>query len=343
MEKSMRAAVVTQDRTLEVRTLPVPDFGPYEALVAMRFGATCAGTDQRVIDHGHPRPLRYPGVLGHESVGRVVAVGERVTSYRVGDLITRVGMPDTEAVSSIWGGFAQYGIARDWQAMRSDGLDPALWQKARVQRVVPPDISERVAPMMITWRETLSYATRIGVQRDMRVLIAGSGANALAFVQHCAYAGARVVALGSAAREGLLRRAGALAFVDYRAADAAAQLRKAFPEGIDLILDAIGYPQNANMALPLLNTSGCVGVYGWHARREYGLNPFLAAHSFRVYCDGYDEPEAHEEVVRRIREGALNASLFYDSDAPVPLEDIAQAYENLRARRAVKYLIDLRP
>ena len=81
MEKSMRAAVVTQDRTLEVRTLPVPDFGPYEALVAMRFGATCAGTDQRVIDHGPPRPLRYPGVLGHESVGRVVAVGEIGLDY----------------------------------------------------------------------------------------------------------------------------------------------------------------------------------------------------------------------------------------------------------------------
>lgn len=76
--------------------------------------------------------------------------------------------------------------------------------------------------------------------------------------------------------------------------------------------------------------------------REYGLNPFLAAHSFRVYCDGYDEPETHDEVIRRIREGALDASLFYDMDAPVPLEKIAGAYADLRARRAVKYLVDLR-
>ena len=44
MKDTMLAAVVTPERTLEVRSVPIPDFGPYEALVAMRFGATCAGT-----------------------------------------------------------------------------------------------------------------------------------------------------------------------------------------------------------------------------------------------------------------------------------------------------------
>ena len=192
MNDTMLAAVVTPKKTLEVRPLPIPRFGPYEVLVEMRFGATCAGTDQRVIDHGHPRPLRYPGILGHESVGRVIAVGEKVTSFAVGDLITRVGAPETEEISSIWGGFAQYGVARDWQAMERDGLDEALYKKSRVNKVVPPDIPERVAPMIITWRETLSYARHIGVQKGMRVLIAGSGANALAFTNHCAYSGADV-------------------------------------------------------------------------------------------------------------------------------------------------------
>ena len=48
MKDTMLAAVVTPERTLEVRSVPIPDFGPYEALVAMRFGTTCAGTDQRL-------------------------------------------------------------------------------------------------------------------------------------------------------------------------------------------------------------------------------------------------------------------------------------------------------
>lgn len=342
MSKTMLVAVTGGRGNLCVRQATLPSIGPYEALLEMRFGATCAATDQRVIDGGHPRPLQYPGILGHESVGRVIALGEKVTSFHPGDLITRVGAPALDELAPLWGGFAQYGVATDWQAMRRDGFGEDRWRKARVQRVVPPDIDERVAPMMITWRETLSYVTRVGVEAGMEVLVTGSGANALAIIGHCAFAGCRVVATGSAARESLARRAGASAYLDYHAAQLPSRLRELFPRGIDRIFDAVGYARNVNEALPLVRPGACVGVYGWHARSDYGVNPFLAAHTCRLYCDGYDESETHEEVVSRIRSGALDASLYYDCARPVPLEQIAQAYADLRERRAVKYLIDLR-
>ena len=35
MKDTMLAAVVTPERTLEVRSVPVPQFGPYEALVVL--------------------------------------------------------------------------------------------------------------------------------------------------------------------------------------------------------------------------------------------------------------------------------------------------------------------
>ena len=108
-------------------------------------------------------------------------------------------------------------------------MDASLYAKSRVNKVVPPDIPERVAPMIITWRETLSYARRIGVQSGMRVLIAGSGANALSFTEHCAYAGAEVCALGPPAREALFRRGGARAYIDYHAEERGARLRDALP------------------------------------------------------------------------------------------------------------------
>ena len=38
MNDTMLAAVVTPKKTLEVRSLPLPRFGSYEALVEMRFG-----------------------------------------------------------------------------------------------------------------------------------------------------------------------------------------------------------------------------------------------------------------------------------------------------------------
>ncbi|NLD60564.1 MAG: alcohol dehydrogenase catalytic domain-containing protein [Clostridiales bacterium] len=340
--RTMRAAVVTVDRALEVQTVPMPAIGPYDALVKLTYGATCAGTDQRVIDHGHPRPLQYPGILGHESVGRVLEVGEKVASFKPGDLISRVGAPETAEMGACWGGFAEYGVARDWRAMRVGRLDEMLWRRARVNQVIPEDIPERAAPMIITWRETLSYLNRIGVREGARALVLGSGANALAFVGHCAFAGADVSAMGGASREQSALGAGARGYVDYRDPEAKARLRALFPDGIDLVIDAVGQPSGMNAALPLLRAGATVGVYGWDARSGYGINPFLAANSFSVYCGGYDEPETHDEVIRRMRLGALDASVYYDMDNPVPLGEIRSAYRDLLARKAVKYLIDLR-
>lgn len=343
--EKMKAAVVGVTGGLQVLSVTKPDYGPYQALVQMCYGATCAGTDQRLIERKHPNPIQYPAVLGHESVGRVIAAGKRVVSFRIGDLITRVGTPELpqENLHICWGGFAQYGVATDWMAMEQDGFPCSRWNKFRVQKVVPDDIPVKAAPMMITWRETLSYMTRVGVKAGDRVVIVGSGANALAFVCHCVYAGAHVAVLGGPMRAEKIVQAGAELSLNYHDNEAVGKLKETFPDGVDLILDGVGAHSTVNQLLPLLRTDGCVAVYGWNDRRDYGLNPFGAVNSFQVYCGGYDEAETHDEVVKRIREGALNASLWYDLEHPVSLRKIRDAYTDLLERKALKYLIDLRP
>lgn len=340
---TMKAAVVTENGSLEIREVPVPEINEYQALVKMCYGTTCAGTDQGLMDKKHPSPIFYPSILGHESVGRVIKTGSKVTSFKKGDLVSRVGAPAMPEIGLgiCWGGFAQYGVATDWLAMERDGIPRSQWEKARVQKIIPDDIGEKTAPMMITWRETLSYTNRLGVKAGDNVLVTGSGANALAFVRHCVYVGANVAVIGSASREELFIKAGAKVSMDYKAADLAQRLKDLFPDGIDYIIDAVGYSGNVNKALSLIKRNGCVAVYGWHSRDKYAVNPFAASHSFRVYNDGYDEPETHDEVIKRIREGFLDASMWYDMDSPVPLEDIASAYAALRERKALKYLIDL--
>ncbi|MGI6622720.1 MAG: zinc-binding dehydrogenase [Clostridiaceae bacterium] len=340
---TMKAAVVTEDGSLEVREIPVPVINEYQVLVKMSFGSTCTGTDQRLMEKKHPYPVFYPSVLGHESVGRAIKLGSKVTTFKTGDLISRVGAPAMPEIGLgiCWGGFAQYGVATDHLAMERDGIPRSEWEKARVQKLIPDDIDEKTAPMIITWRETLSYTNRLGIKTGDNVLIAGSGANALAFIRHCVYVGAKVVVLGSTSREELAIRAGAKANIDYKSGNQLQKLKDLFPDGIDYIIDAVGYSENINTALPLIRQNGCVAVYGWHSRKDYAINPFYAANSFRVYCDGYDEPETHDEVIKRIREGFLDASLWYDKDSPVPLEEIASAYAALKERKALKYLIDL--
>lgn len=339
----MMAAVTDGHDSLSIRELPIPVFGDYESLVKLRFGATCAGTDLGVMSGRHPFPLAYPVILGHESVGEVLEKGKKVSSFRLGDLIARVGAPAVPGlgVGSAWGGFAQYGLATDWRAMERDGVPRERWEKARVQKIIPPSIDPREAPMIITWRETLSYARRLGLAPGSRALVIGSGANALAFIAHLAFEGHRVIAIGSEKRAVDAIRLGAASAFDYRAGDLAGRLEEASRGQIDAIVDAIGASAEVGTALPFLAEGGVVAVYGWHDRAGYGINPFAARRSFRVYCGGYDEPETHEEVLRRMAAGALRASDWYDPGRPIPLAEIATAYERLERHDGYKYLIDL--
>ncbi len=341
----MKAALVESPGVLAVRDIPAPTPGPYDALCELLYGATCTGTDQHILYGRFFLPVRYPTVLGHESIGRVVEVGAKVRHLRTGDLVTRVGTPPspTGEYRAHWGGFAELGLARDYRAARADGLAPAEWNAARVHQVLPPGFDPAAATMIITWRETLSYLRRMGAGRGATVLVIGSGGNGLSFAAHAANRGAaRTAVLGSAAREPAARAAGATDYFDYREDGALERIGQALPDGVDYLIDAVGKAGAADAALPLLRSGGTVGIYGVDDYGRCRLTPTRARGTFRFFNGGYDEQETHEQVVRDVQDGRLDARIWLDLSRPFPLADIGAAFEAVAARRQIKALVRLR-
>jgi threonine dehydrogenase-like Zn-dependent dehydrogenase len=345
-EQTMLAAVVERPGTLTVREVPFPEIGPYDAKCRLLYGATCSGTDQHIIAGRFPWPITYPTILGHESVGEVIATGAKVRHYQVGDLISRVGtLPTDDGKLNVnWGGFAQYGIAKDHRAMRDDELPRSRWVPYRIHQVIPSEIDPAAATMIITWRETLSTTTRLDVKANDRVLVIGSGGNGLAFVSHASYAKAKpIVMIGNTHRAPLAARAGATGYVDYKAGDVDEQLSALSPGGFDYVIDAVGKAHTADRVLSHLSPGGTLAIYGIDEYEATVVHPNRAPGTFRIYQGGYDEAEAHEEVVRRILEGALDASIWLDFDRVFRLQDIDRAIAAVRERRLVKALVRLDP
>jgi len=87
-------AIVKPSRApgLKVTTVPKPEAGPGEVLIAVRHAGVC-GTDLHIADwdawaQGRLKP---PLVIGHEFAGEIVAVGDGVAELRPGQQVTAEG------------------------------------------------------------------------------------------------------------------------------------------------------------------------------------------------------------------------------------------------------------
>ena len=73
---------------LVARDVAAPQPGPDQVLLRVAACAVCR-TDVHILDGDLPAP-KLPLILGHEIVGRIEAIGQDVTRFRIGD---RVGVP----------------------------------------------------------------------------------------------------------------------------------------------------------------------------------------------------------------------------------------------------------
>ena len=335
----MKAAVVQEPNRLEISELPIPEPGPYEALCRLKFGATCTATDRHIFEGTIPFSVPYPNVLGHESVGEVIEIGKKVRNLKPGDLVTRVGTVPTGKVGIAWGGYAQYGIARDHWAMETDGMPYP--ESYRVNQVIHHSISPRIAPMFTTWRETLSCINRMGLTSGMKVLIIGTGGNGLAFANHAINGGAEVAMVGSPLRSDTAKEIGVHIFCDYNSDNISDKLQSWAPNGFNMMIDAVGKRRSLSGVLPLISKDARVGIYGIDDRNSLAFNPQIAGKTFNFCSMDYNEAETHQQVTELVLQGKLKAENWYDPHQPFPLKELSVAFEMLKKRRAVKYLIDL--
>lgn len=335
----MKAVVVQSKGAVAVVEVPEPVVGEYDVLCAVLAASVCSGTDHHII-HGHRyQNPRYPLILGHEAIGRVVACGPNVRHLKVGDKVTRVmnRLPEGSGYHLQWGAFAERGIATDWQAMREDGMGASEWSAYQVQRVLPDGIDPIEACMIITWRETHSFFRQMGLARGSRLLVVGSGTQALAFTEQARNSGIGTVVVGNPERRELFTNCGAASFVSYRD-DYVPLLRSGGYAPFGAIIDAVGKSEPLHRALPFLARGGKVGIYGLDEADNHAIDQTRQDITYHA-SNQYDEASSHDAVMAGLREGKLNPWSYLSKEHIYPLEKINEALEACRTRKVLKSVI----
>lgn len=331
----MKSYVVYADQHCEIVDLPMPKYGDYDALVKIESCGVCNGTDMKII-HGKFKGIdEYPAVLGHEGVGRVVELGSKVTSFKVGDLVLMPFIGDApEGYSSAWGTYSEYNIVTDARAMEKDGLIPEEF--AYAQQKLPEGFDPVSSAMIITFREVLSTMKRFGLEANKSIAILGLGPVGLSFVKFCKLSGiGPVIAMDiDDGKLELAKKMGADYVINSKETDIVTAIREICPDGIDYALDAVGFNGFINQALEVIVPDGKICVYGiseqMNTNVDWSKCPYNWTLHFHQFPSKKAEGEAHDQIVTWIKAGILDpndyVSHVYD------FADIDKAFENIENR-----------
>ena len=320
----MKTLVIAKDGTLSIQEVNKPRYNEYQALVKTIACGMC-GTDVKLCHRtfkGFPES-RYPLMLGHEGVGEVVEVGAKVTSFK----------ENLPGLGSGWGAMSEYAVV-------CDPAGPNAPDCAFAQTVLDDDIDPVDAAMIVTFREVLSCIRYFGIKPTDTVVVIGCGPVGLTYTKFLHLVGVKNLVACDIVPEKLAQAKanGAAYTINSKESDATAEVKKLFPEGVDFVLDAAGFPSIVNQGMTMIKDRGAVLCYGVPEKEEITIDFSKCDYNWRVIYQQMprkrEEGAAHEQVMKWIRSGELVIKDFI-SDY-FDFDDAVEAYEKLLSRKILK-------
>jgi NADPH:quinone reductase len=200
----------------ETRSVPVP--GPQEILVKV----TAAGVNRPDVAQrsgSYPPPPGASDLPGLEIAGEVVAVGSDAKKHKIGDKVMSL---------VAGGGYAQYCIAQDAQAMTVPPALPMIEAGALAET------------LMTVWHNVFE---RGGLKAGETLLIHGgsSGIGTMAIQLAKAFGAKAIVTVGSQQKADACLKLGADHAINYKTQDFVAEVKTITGgKGVELILDMVG-------------------------------------------------------------------------------------------------------
>lgn len=339
----MKALVVYENGSVALEHVPMPVYGEYEALVKVQASALC-GTDMKILHNNLKGYADYPTILGHEGVGKVVAVGSKVRNFKVGDsVVLPYILGKCGKYHSTWGAVCEYSTVGDSDAMVEDGLEmdnETLYEFNFAQRTIPDCFDPVAATMIVTFREVYSTMLRLGFKKGQNIVIYGAGPVGLTFIRLAKHIGMGPI-ISVDTRDDKMQQAldaGADYAFNSKVTNIEEQVRSMFPSGADILLDAAGVPSLINTNLKLVKDYGDVCVYGVTPKNELLMSWQEAPYSFNLrfaqWPSKKEEAAVHDEIIELMRSGVLKGE-EYISDV-FDLDDAVEAIEFFQAHKNAK-------
>jgi len=340
----MRAAIFHGPGSIDVEDRPDPTIEqPTDAIVRVVLACVC-GSDlwywRGVSSHA-------VGSIGHEFIGVVEAVGADVTGVATGDfVIAPFIFSDMSCPHCLNGSTLSCVQGGNFGNGEIDGGQGELVRVPLAGSTLVPVPGSGHTDAMLKSLLTLSdvmatghhAAVSGGVARGDTVAVVGDGAVGLSAVLAARRLGAeRIIALSRhPERQKLALEFGATDLVEERGEGAIqAVLELTAGIGADAALECVGTAESIATAGAIARPGSTIGIVGV----PHGEVPFADTFFHNVGWSGGPAPARIyiPDLLTDVLSGAINPGLVFDYETD--LDHIADAYEAMDQRRAIKSLI----
>jgi threonine dehydrogenase-like Zn-dependent dehydrogenase len=336
----------------DIRLSDVPDptlLTPSDAIVRVTASCIC-GSD--LWPYRGENPITEGSRIGHEFVGIVEETGSEVASVKAGDFVIAPfmysdntcphclgGMQSACSTGGFWG-----GPDRDERVVDGGQGEYVRVPLADGTLVATPSVpDESQVASLLTLSDVMGTgwhaAVAAQVTKGDTVVVVGDGAVGLCGVLAAHRMGAeRVIAMSRhASRQTIAREFGASDVVELRGeAGVAAVLELTDGVGADAVLECVGTGQAMTTAIEVARPGSMVGYVGVPHGVELPVRTMFARNvgvaggvaPVREYL-----PQLRDDVLS----GEIDPGLVFDLE--IPLSEVAEGYEAMHERRAIKTML----
>ena len=308
----MRAVAVTEYGAVPaVAEIPRPEPGPGQILIKLRAAGMNPMDGLLASGAWKPMPATFPMVLGSDGAGVVEQLGEGASRFSVGErlfgqlLIAPIGSAGT---------YAEYVNAPEDAPLARvpNGLDDVVAAALPTAGMTGPALVELLEPVA-----------------GKTVLIVGAGGGVGSFAtQFVANAGGNVIATVRADDAPRIRAYGAVETIDLESGALPNAIRRAHPDGIDVLIDLVddsaGFATLASLVRP-----GGTAVTTRFAADEEGLLASGVTHvNFRL------QERLSDGILERVADAVTQGRIVAPPIARISLEEVPAALDAALRRLA---------
>jgi L-iditol 2-dehydrogenase len=341
----MNAALLYKPGDVRFERVEIPKPGPGEVLVKIGATLTC-GTDIKTYQRGHPKMITsYPSTFGHEYSGIVAEVGKGVTRFKPGMRVVSCNAAPCqecfycksnrqnlcENLVILNGSYAEYVIVEE-QIVKYNLLE------------VPAHMSFQEAALAEPLGTAIHALEESNIKQGDTVVVLGSGPLGLMLSRLAYLQGARVILLGKGEeRLEKAKKFGVSDVIDITLVEdkvKAARELTDMQRGADVVIEAVGKPEAWEEAVQIAGKGATVTFFGGCKSGttitvDTGLLHYSELKLVGVF---HQAPNHFRRSLQMLAARLVDGREFVKET--LPLSQLLEAFERVKALEAIKYAID---